>query len=60
MTSNFPYTVNYTLLMMRKAFYNGECSSFVETATRQSKDKYARLRNMKNEPLSSLAPDAKK
>ncbi|KAL0012174.1 hypothetical protein SO802_007282 [Lithocarpus litseifolius] len=31
-----------------------------EMATRQSKDKYARLRSMKSEPLSMLAPDAKK
>ena len=60
MTRNFPYTDNYALLMMRKSFYNQDFSSFVEMATRQSKDKYARLRSMKNEPLSSLVLDAKR
>ena len=60
MTSNFPYTDDYALLMMRKSLYNDECPSFTEMATRQSKDKYARLRCMKSEPLSSLAPNAKR
>ena len=46
--------------MTRKYFYNDECLSFLKMATRQSKDKYARLRSMKNEPLSSLALDAKR
>ena len=60
MTSNFPYIDDYALLMMRKYFYNDDCLFFVEMATRQSKDKYARLKSMKNESLSSLALDAKR
>lgn len=60
MTINFPYTDDYALPMTRKSFYNDECSSFIEMATRQSKDNYAHLRSMKNEPLSSLALDTKK
>ena len=59
MTSNFPYTNKYALLMTRKSLYNDECLSFAEMATRQSKDKYARLRSMKSEPLSFLAPNAR-
>ena len=60
MTSNFPYNNNYTFLMIRKLLYNDECLSFAEMATRQSKDKYARLRSIKSESLSSLALDAKR
>lgn len=60
MTSNFPYNNNYTFLMIRKLLYNDEYLSFAEMATRQSKDKYARLRSIKSEPLSSLALDAKR
>ena len=60
MTRNFPYIDDYELLMTRKSLYNDECLSFVEMATRQSKDKYARLRSMKSEPLSSLALDVKR
>ena len=60
MMSNFPYTDDYALLMMRKSFYNDECSYFAKMVTRQSKDKYAHLRSIKSEPLSSLAPDAKR
>ena len=60
MTSNFPYTDDYALLMMRKYLYNDKCSSFAEMVTGQSKDKYPRLRSIKSEPLSSLAPDAKR
>ena len=60
MTRNFPYIDDYELLMTRKSLYNDECLSFVKMATRQSKDKYARLRSMKSEPLSSLALDVKR
>ena len=60
MTSNFPYTDDFALLMTRKSVYNDECLSFTEMATRQSKDKYAHLRSMKSEPLSLLAHDAKR
>jgi len=60
MTSNFPYNNDYAFLIMRKLLYNDECLSFTEMAIRQSKDKYARLRSKKSEPLSSLTPDAKR
>ena len=33
---------------------------FVEMATRYSKDKYIRVKNLKNEPLSQLTPRSKK
>ena len=46
--------------MTRKFLYNDNCLSFAEMATRQSKDKYAHLTSMKSEPLSLLAPDAKR
>ena len=46
--------------MTRKSLYNDECLSFAKMATRQSKDKYAHLRSMKSEPLSLLAPNAKR
>ena len=48
------------LVVMNNFLYNDKCLSFAEMSTRQSKDKYARLRSMKSEPLSSLAPDAKR
>ena len=60
MMSNFPYTDDYALLMTRKSHYNDERPSFAEMATGQSKEKYARLRSMKSEPLSSLAPNEKR
>ena len=60
MMSNFPYTDDYALLMTRKSLYNDKRPSFAEMATGQSKEKYAYLRSMKSEPLSSLAPNAKR
>ena len=33
---------------------------FAEMATRYSKDKYARVKNLKNEPLSLITPRSKK
>ena len=33
---------------------------FAEMATRYSKDKYARVKNLKNEPLSLITPGSKK
>ena len=46
--------------MTSNFLYNDKFLSFVEMVTRQSKYKYACLRSMKSEPLSSLAPDAKR